>query len=164
MRRTIIAAVIIFPLAFVSGVVFQKRYRRALIQHVSPCTVTDYRALYKTLRGDDTVNVRGFLYGGEVLYLADKDLNGCGESVIGIDVPEDGKIAFESQALMRELRRLSGQGKVARAEFEVIGALVERERDGFASRYVIKVRQILPAGSLEVVDSSGLARELKEPR
>src|SRR5688500_9746630 len=96
MRKTIIAAVIIFPLAFMSGVVFQKRYLRSLARYVSPCTVTEYRTLYKTLRGSDTVNVRGFLYGGEVLYLADKELSGCGDSIIGIEIPEDGKLAYES--------------------------------------------------------------------
>ncbi|HEX8352812.1 MAG TPA: hypothetical protein VF611_07935 [Pyrinomonadaceae bacterium] len=164
MRRTITAAAIVLPLAFAVGVVFQRLYLRSLARYVSPCTVTEYRTIYKTLRGGSLVNVRGFLYGGEVLYLADKDLNGCGESVIGIEIPEDGKIAFESQNLIRELRRLSGNEKVARAEFEVIGALAEREQGGFASHYVIKVEQILPAGPPEVVDSSVLANELKAAR
>src|SRR5215204_4621213 len=132
MRKTIIAAVIIFPLAFISGVVFQKRYVRSFAQYVSPCTVTKYRTLYKTLRGSNYVNVRGYVYGGEVLYLTDKELNGCGDSDIGIEIPADGKIAFESLALMSELRRLSGKEKVARAEFEVIGTLAEREHDCFA--------------------------------
>ena len=160
MRKTIIAAVILFPLAFIFGVVFQKLYLRARTQYVSPCTVTEHRTLYKALRGGDLVNVRGFLYGGEALYLADKDLNGCGDSVIGIEIPEDGKLAFESQNLIRELRRLSGQEQVARAEFEVIGTLAENERDCFASHYVIRVQQILPVSSLELVDSSVLANEL----
>ena len=166
MRKAIIAAVILFPLAFILGVAFQKLYLRARTQYVSPCTVTEYRTLYKALRGNDLVNVRGFLYGGEVLYLADKDLNGCGDSVIGIKIPEDGKIAFESQNLIRELRRLSGKERVARAGFEVIGTLTENERDCFAARYVIRVQQILPVGSPspEVVSSSALANELQGTR
>jgi hypothetical protein len=77
----------------------------------------------KALRGGELVNVRGLLYGGEVLYLADKDLNGCGDSVIGIEIPVDGKIASESEVLIRKLRRLSGKEGVARAEFEVIGTM-----------------------------------------
>jgi len=164
MRKTILAAAILFPPAFIFGVVCQKLCLRSLAQDVSPCAVTEHRAMYKTLRGSGIVNVRGLLYGGEVLYLADKDLNGCGESVIGIEVPEDGKIAFESQDLIGELRRLSGTGKVARAEFEVIGTLAERDRDRFASRYVIRVIQILPVGSVEVIDSSELAIKLKGAR
>ena len=166
MRRTILAAAILFPLAFVCGVTLQKLYRRFLTQYVSPCTVTEHRTIYKALRGNDLVNVRGLLYGGEVLYLADKDLNGCGDSVIGIELFEDDKIAFESQALIRELRRLSGNERVARAEFEVIGRLAENERDCFASRHVIRVQQILPVGSPspEIVDSPALANELKRMR
>jgi len=164
MRKTIVAAVIIFPLAFIFGVVVQESYVRALAQYVSPCTVTKHRSLYKTLRRSDIVSVRGFLYGGEVLYLADKELSSCGENVVGVEVPEDGKIAFESQALIIELRRLSVSGKVARAEFEVIGILGERERECFASQYVIKVQQIFPVGPVEIVDSSGLAQELKTVR
>ena len=164
MRKIIIAVVIIFPLTFISGVIARKQYVRSLARFVAPCTVTKYRALYRTLRGTDTVNVRGFVYGGEVLYLADKDLKGCGDSVVGLEIPEDGKTAFESQALIRELRRLSGPEKVARAEFEVVGDLAERGRSGYASRYFIKVRQILPAGPLEVVDSADLAKELTGAR
>jgi hypothetical protein len=160
LRKSIFAAVIIFPLAFVGGVIFQKRYVGSFAQYVSPCTITQYRTLYKTLRGSDTVNVRGFLYGGEAPYLADKELNGCDDSIIGIEIPEGGKIAFESQDLMRELRRLSGEANVARAEFEVIGTLAERGHC-FASRYVIRVEQILPVGPLEVVDLSDMVRELK---
>ena len=99
-------------------------------------------------------------------HVADKDLNGCGDSVIGIKIPEDGKIAFESQNLIRELRRLSGKERVARAGFEVIGTLTENERDCFAARYVIRVQQILPVGSPspEVVSSSALANELQGTR
>ncbi|HEX8557399.1 MAG TPA: hypothetical protein VF668_04825 [Pyrinomonadaceae bacterium] len=164
MRKTIIAAVILFPTAFMFGVAFQKLYLRSLARYVSPCTVTGRRAIYKTLRGSSLVNVRGFLYGGEVLYLADKDLNGCDESVIGIEIPEDGKIAYESQALIRGLRRLSGKEGRARAEVEVIGELAERGRDCFASRYVIRVQQILPAGPPEMVGPSVLEGELKEFR
>ena len=164
MRRTIIAAAILFPLAFVLGLVFQRLYPRALAQYVSPCTVTEHRAVYKTLRGSDLVNVRGFLYGGEALYLADKDVDGCGTGVIGVEIPEDGKIALESQSLIRELRRLSVGGRVARAEFEVIGELNENERDGSASRYAIRVQQILPVGPTELVDSSALSDELKGAR
>ena len=166
MRKTILAAAILFPLAFIFGVTSQKLHRRSLAQYVSPCTFTAHHTIYNALRGNDLVNVRGFLYGGEVLYLADKDLNGCGDSVLGVEFPEDGKIAFESQNLIRELRRLSGKGRVARAEFEVIGTLTENERDCFAARYVIRAQQILPVGSLspEVVDSSALADELKGSR
>jgi hypothetical protein len=164
MRRTIIAAAMLFPLAFIFGVIFQKLYLRSLAQYVSPCTVTEHRTIYKALRGSDLVNVRGLLYGGQTLYLADKDLGGCGESVIGIEIPVDGKMAFESQDLIRELHRLSGKEQVARAEVEVIGTLFERERDCFASRYVIKVQQLLPVGSPEVVGSSDLANELKGAR
>jgi hypothetical protein len=164
MRRTIIAAVILFPLAFLFGVVLQRLYPRALARYVSPCAVTEHRAVYKTLRGSDLVNVRGFLYGGEALYLADKDLNGCGGSVIGVEIPEDGKIALESQNLIRELRRLSVEGRVARAEFEVIGDLTVNERDCFTSRYAIRVQQILPVGSPELVDSSALSVKLKGAR
>ncbi len=163
MRKIIIFA-LLFPLAFISGVIIQRRYVRSLAQYVSPCTVTEYRALYKTLRGSDFVNVRGFLYGGEVLYLADEESNGCGESIIGLDIPEDGKIAYASQNLITEIRRLTDKEKVAKAEFEVIGTLTERERNCFGSRYVIKVQQILPAGPLEVVDSSVLAERLKAAR
>jgi hypothetical protein len=164
MRRTIIAAAILFPLAFVTGLVFQRLYPRALAQYVSPCTVTEHRAVYKTLRGSDLVNVRGFIYGGETLYLADKDLGGCGGSVIGVEIPEDGKIALESESLMRELRRLSVGGRVARAEFEVVGNLTENGRDGSASRYTIRVQQILPVGPTELVDSSVLSNALKGAR
>jgi hypothetical protein len=164
MRRTIIAAAILFPLAFMSGLAFQRLYLRSLARYVSPCTVTEHRALYKSLRGSDLVNVRGLLYGGEALYLADKDLNGCGGSVVGIEIPEDGKIAFESQNLIRELRRLSAEGRLARAEFEVIGNLTENERDCFAPRYVIRVQQILPVGPTELIDSNALSNELRGAR
>lgn len=161
MKKKMAAAALILPLTFVFGLLFQKAFVRATRSYVSPCTVTGYRAAYKILRGSDFVNVRGLLYGGDALYLGDGDLARCDGSLIGLDLPEDAKIAFESQKLIRDLRRHSGGGKVARAEVEVIGVLEKNRGGRFATPYVIKVHQILPAGSPEIVDSSDFADGLK---
>ncbi len=161
MKKKMYAAALILPLCFVFGLVLQRVVVRTMKGYVSPCTVTGYHAVYKTLRGSDLVNVRGFLYGGDALYLGDGNLAKCDESLISLDLPQDAKIAVESERLIRDLRRHSGGGKVARAEVELIGVMEKTERGRFATPYVIKVRQILPAGSPEIVDSSDFTNELK---
>lgn len=164
MKKKVFAAAVLLPLTFVFGLMFQRVFVRWRTGYVPPCTVTEYRAIYKILRGSDFVNVRGFLYGGDALYLGDGDLAKCDESLIGVDLHEDAKIAAESERLIRDLRLHSGGGKVARAEVEIVGVLEKTQRGPFATPYVIKVHQILPAGAPQVVDASEIADRLKDSR
>ncbi len=156
-----------FTLAFAFGIAAWKS------QPLSLCTVTEYRSRYQSLKGNNYVNLKGYLYGGETLSFGDIKLNGCEGSGAEVVLADEGKLSYESQHLIRELRRQTNISKVrgsdheskfARAEVELIGTLSEREQYCFTSRYILTAVQITPIGSLEVVDSSTLAKEIQEAR
>lgn len=154
-----------FTLAFAFGVVVWKR------QPLSLCTMTEYRSVYQFLEGDNFVNLKGNLYGGETLALGDIQLNGCEGNSAEIILADEGKLSLESQALISELRNKTNISKVrgedhndkfARAEVEIIGTLTEREQYCYTSRYVLTAVEITPVGSVEVLDATTLANEYRK--
>ena len=167
LKTKILVAGTAFTLAFAFGVFAWKR------QPLSLCAVTEYRSRYQPLKGDNYVNLKGYLYGGKLLSFGDTKLNGCEGSAAEVVLTDESKLNSESQELIRELNRKTyisevrgsdEENKYARAEVELIGTLSEREQYCFTSRYVITAIEIKPTGSLEVIDGSALAKEIIEPR
>ena len=167
LKTKILVAGTAFTLAFAFGIAAWKR------QPLSLCTATEYRLRYQPLKGDNYVNLKGYLYGGKDLGFGDTKLNGCEGSTAEVVLADEGKLNSESQDLIRELRRKTEisevrgsdhEDKFARAEVELIGTLSEREQYCLTSRYVITAVQITPTSSLEVIDASTFANEIKEPR
>ncbi len=167
LKTKILVAGTTFTLAFAFGVSVWKR------QPLSLCTATEYRLHYQPLKGDNYVNLKGYLYGGKDLGFGDTKLNACEGSAAEVVLADETKPNSESQELIRELndktyisevRGAEDENKFARVEVELIGTLSEREQYCFTSRYVITAIEIKPTGSLEVIDASTLANEIKEPR
>jgi hypothetical protein len=167
LKTKILVAGTTFTLAFAFGIAVWKR------QPLSLCTATEYRLRYQLLKGDNYVNLNGYLYGGKDLGFGDAKLNGCEGSTAEVVLADESKLSRESQELIRELRRKTDisevrgsdrEDKFARAEVQLIGTLSEREQYCFTSRYVITTVEITPTGSLEVIDASTFAKEIKEPR
>lgn len=167
LKTKILAAGTAFALAFAFGVSAWKQ------QPLSLCTATEYRLRYQPLKGDNYVNLKGYLYGGKFLSFGDTKLNACEGSAAEVVLADEGKLTTESRELIRELNRQTyisevrgsdEENKYARAEVQLIGMLSEREQYCFTSRYVITALEITPTGSVEVIDSSTLANEFKESR
>lgn len=163
-KTKIVVAVVAFTLAFTLGVWLMKSYPRLVSQSVSLCTVTKHRSLYRNLRGSNIVNLKGNLYGGKILSFGDANLKGCEGSMAEVVLADEGKLSFESQDLIRELRLKTNDDQIARAEVELIGTLEERRWHCFSAKYVVTAVQITPTGSLEVIDASTLASEMQEAR
>ena len=167
LKANILVAGTAFTLAFALGLAVGKRPSHSL------CTVTEYRSRYQPLKGDNYVNLRGFLYGGKDLGFSDMKLGGCEGNSAEVVLADEEGLSRESQELIRELRSkteisevrgLSREDKFARAEVELIGTLSEREQYCFTSRYIITAVEITPKGSVEVIDSSALMNEIQGSR
>ena len=165
LKIKILVAVTAFTLTFAFGIFLQKRYPRLFWQPVSLCTVTKYRSIYQTLRGNDIVTLKGYLYGGKVFTFGDAELNGCEYSAAEVEVDEQRNKAFsEMHDLLNELRAPRSDEEFSRVEVEIIGRLKERQHYCFTSRYVIEVDAISPVGSIEVVKATDLFRKTEDAR
>jgi hypothetical protein len=161
----ILVAVTAFTFAFAFGTLLQKCYPRLFRQPVSLCTVTKYRSVYQTLRGNDIVTLKGYLYGGEFFSFGDIEPNACEYSGAEVEVDEQKNKAFsEMHDLLNELRTSRNNEEFSRVEVEIVGRLKEREHYCFTSRYVIEVDAISPVSSLEVVDAANLFRKTEDAR
>ncbi|MCY7377032.1 MAG: hypothetical protein LH472_13820, partial [Pyrinomonadaceae bacterium] len=147
LKTKILIAGTAFALTFAFGVSAWKR------QPLSLCTATEYRLHYQPLKGDNYVNLKGYLYGGKFLSFGDTKLNGCEGSAAEVVLADESKLTAESQELIRELNRQTyisevrgsdEKNKYTRAEVELIGTLSEREQYCFTSRYVITALEITP--------------------
>ncbi len=163
-KLKIIAGIIIFAVTFVCGVSLTRFYSSLFLQSVSLCTVTKYHTVYRTLRGNNWVNLKGYLYGGKILTFGDVKLNSCEDSVAEVVVVAEEKMGDDIQNLLSELRQKTNDDQIARVEVELIGTLKERQWHCFSSKYVIEAVPISPTGSLEVVDVSALVKEMQEAR
>ena len=167
LKNKILIAVTAFTLAFGFGIFAWKCLPLSL------CTATEYRLHYQLLKGDNYVNLEGYLYGGKFLSFGDTKLNACEGSVAEVVLADERKLNSESQELIRELNRKTyisevrgsdEENKFARVEVKLVGTLSEREQYCFTSRYLITAVDITPTGSIEVINSSTLTNEFKEPR
>ncbi|MEP6789518.1 MAG: hypothetical protein ABJB40_13850 [Acidobacteriota bacterium] len=156
-----------FSITFAVGTIAWKR------QPLSLCTITEYKTRFQPFKGDNHVNLKGYLYGGSELSFGDTRLLGCEESAADIALTDESSLSPESQNLIRNLRsntyisEVKGSdqdNRYAREEVQIVGVLSEREQYCFTSRYVISAVEITPIGSLEVIDSSELAAELTQSR
>lgn len=165
LKTDILVAVKVFTIAFALGVSVWK------YQPLSLCTLTEYRSHYQLVKGDNYVNLKGYLYGGDTLYFSDTAQNGCKYDAAEVIIEDEGKLSDETRELIDELRRktdisetLDSDHKFARAGVEIIGTLSEREDYCYKARYIIKALQIKPVTSLEIIDRQTLQNEFQKSR
>ncbi len=168
-KTKILVATIAFMLTFAFGIgiaifyVWEKPFLRPLTQPTSLCVAIKNRILDSKSKGNSNVHLTGYLSGKHFLYFSDVNQNACDDSYAEVVLADEQKLSVESQKLIEEIRRLTDEDTLARVEVEVIGTLEARELLGFLqSRFVITAIQITPKGSLEVLESSALTKEIQE--
>jgi len=107
----------------------------------------------------------GNLYGKKLFHFSDVKVNDCEDSYAEIVLADEQILSVESRKLMSEISRLTDGDNTARIKVEIVGTLEERVLLGYAqSRYVLTAIQIMPIGSLEVLDRPALSKEYQESR
>ncbi|MBC7795700.1 MAG: hypothetical protein H7Z37_02375, partial [Pyrinomonadaceae bacterium] len=86
---------LVFTFAFGFSVFAWKR------QPVSFCTVIEYRSRYQLIKGDNYVNLKGYIYGGNTLSFVDAKQNSCEEIGAEVVIADERKLSDESQELIR---------------------------------------------------------------
>jgi hypothetical protein len=164
-------AIIAFVLTFTFGVgvaffyVSQKYSLRPFTQPTSLCVAKKNRNLRPKSEGDKYVYLTGNLYGKKLFHFSDVKVNDCEDSYAEIVLADEQILSVESRKLMSEISRLTDGDNTARIKVEIVGTLEERVLLGYAqSRYVLTAIQIMPIGSLEVLDRPALSKEYQESR
>jgi hypothetical protein len=155
-----------FTLAFAFGValfyVLEKPSFRTFTQPTSLCAAMKNRISDTKSEASNYVHLTGYLSGKHFLYFSDFDQNACDDSYAEVVLVNEQKLSVESQKLIQEIRRLTDEDTLASVKVEIIGSFEARELLGFAqSRFVITAIQIMPKGSLEVLESSAFGGNTK---
>lgn len=145
--------------------VLQKYSLRPFRQPTSLCVAKKNRNLHPKSEGDKYVYLTGNLYGKKIFHFSDAKVNDCEDSYAEIVLADEHRLSVENRKLMGEISRLTEGDNTARAKVEIVGTLEERVLLGYAqSRYVLTAIQIMPMGSLEVLDRPALSKEYQESR